>query len=126
LERLTGSDFLEIDLGTVQAVNFLSFEASQKPFDISVSYDLLDAAPVRRFIPVTLVNERKAPSVLSTSYEAKNINQWSLITQNISTSLNTMIYTRFIRFEFTRPEKGLPFPYSVEVRNLRIGRNVAP
>lgn len=126
LERLTGSDFLEIDLGSVQAVNFLSFESSQKPFKISVTYDLLDAAPERRFIPVTLANEREAPSTQSTSYEAKNINQWSLITMNIGTSLNSMIYTRFIRFQFSRPQEGLPFPYSAEVRNLRIGRNVAP
>ena len=126
LERLEGSDFLEIDLGTVQAVNFLSFESSQKPFKISVSYDLLDAAPARRFIPVTLVNEREAVSTQSTSYEAKNVNQWSLITMNVNTSLSTMIYTRFIRLEFTRPAEGLPFPYSAEVRNLRIGRNVAP
>jgi hypothetical protein len=126
LERLSGSDFLEIDFGAVQAVNFLSFEISQKPFKIAASYDLLDAAPERRFIPVTLVNEREASSTQSTSYEAKNLNQWSLITMNVSTSLGAMIYTRFIRFEFTRPEKGLTFPYSVEIRNLRIGRNVAP
>lgn len=126
LERLEGSDFLEIDFGTVQAINFITFESSQKPFKISVSYDLLDAAPERRFIPVTLLNEKEAPSTQSTSYEAKNINQWSLITMNVCTSLNSMIYTRFIRFEFARPVEGLPFPYSAEVRNLRIGRNVAP
>lgn len=126
LERLTGSDFLEIDFGMVQAINFLSFEVSQKPFNFTVSYDLLDAAPERLFIPVTLVNEREAPSIQSTSYEAKNINQWSLITMNVSSSLNAMIYSRFIRLEFTRAPEGLPFPYSVEVRNLRIGRNVAP
>jgi hypothetical protein len=126
LERLTGSDYLEIDFGTVQAINFLSFEASQKPFKIAVSYDLLDAAPARKFIPVTLVDEREAISTQSTSYEAKNVNQWSLITMNVNTSLSTMIYTRFIRLEFTRPEEGLPFPYSADIRNLRIGRNVAP
>lgn len=126
LERLEGSDFLEIDFGAVQAVNFISFESSQKPFSIAASYDLLDDAPNRKFIPVTLANEREASSTQSTSYEAKNINQWSLITMHVGTSLNAMIYTRFIRFEFTRPEKGLTFPYSAEVRNLRIGRNVAP
>lgn len=126
IERLAGSDFLEIDFGTVQAINFISFESSQKPFKISVSYDLLDAAPGRRFIPVTLINERKTTSIQSTFYEAKNVNQWSIITMNVETSLNAMIYTRFIRFEFTRPPEGLPFPYSAEVRNLRIGRNVSP
>ena len=41
-----------------------------------------------------------------------------------------MIYTRFIRLEFARIPQGQPgaltFPYSVDIRNLRIGRNVAP
>ena len=127
LERLEGTDYLEIDLGGVQAINFISFEASQKPFDISVSYDLLDALPARRFTPVSYVNERESPSVLSTFYEAKNVNQWSPISLSITNSLGSMIYSRFIRLEFARPvERGLSFPYSIEVRNLRIGRNVAP
>ena len=125
-ERLEGIDFLEIDLGTVQAVNFITFEASQKPFKIGVAYDLLDAAPDKRFIPITIQSELDAQSTLSLSYDAHNVNQWTLVTLNVSTSLETMIYTRFIRFEFARKPKGLPFPYSIEVRNLRIGRNIAP
>ncbi len=126
VERTEGTDFLEIDLGTVQAVNFIAFEASQKPFKIAVDYDLLDAPPAKRFIPVTIVSEVDAPSVLSLSYEAHKVNQWSLVTLNVTTSLNAMIYTRFLRFEFARKIPGLTFPYSIEVRNLRIGRNVAP
>jgi len=125
LERLVGTDYLEFDLGTVQAVNFITFEMSQKPFTISVDYDLLDAPPVRRFIPVTIISELDAPSVLSVRYDAKNVNQWSLVTLNVSTSLDAMIYTRFIRLEFARIEKSLSFPYSADVRNLRIGRNVS-
>lgn len=125
-ERLEGIDFLEIDFGAVQAVNFITFEASQKPFKIAVAYDLLDAAPAKRFIPVTYQSEVSTPSVLSLSYDAHNVNQWTPVTLNVSTSLDAMIYTRFIRFEFTRKPEGLTFPYSIEVRNLRIGRNVAP
>lgn len=126
LERLSGSDFLEIDFGSVQAINFITFESSQKPFSISASYDLLDDAPNRKFIPVTFLDEQEGSSTQSTSYEAKNVNQWSLITMHVSTSLGGMIYTRFIRLEFTRSIPGLTFPYSADVRNLRIGRNVAP
>jgi hypothetical protein len=87
---------------------------------------LLDAVPDRRFIPVTIISEHDAPSTLSLWYEAKNVNQWTSVVLNINTALNAMIYTRFIRLEFTRHEKGLPFAYSADVRNLRIGRNVAP
>ena len=125
-ERLEGTDYLEIDLGAVQAVNFITFEASQKPFKIAVDYDLLDDASERRFIPVTIQSELDAPSVLSLSYDAHNVNQWTLVTLNVSTSLDAMIYTRFLRFEFARKPEGLKFPYSIEVRNMRIGRNVAP
>lgn len=125
-ERLEGTDFLEIDLGAVQAVNFIVFEATQKPFKIAVAYDLLDAAPDKRFIPVTIQSEVDAPSTLSLSYDAHNVNQWTLVTLNVGTALDAMIFTRFIRFEFARKPEGLTFPYSIEVRNLRIGRNVAP
>jgi hypothetical protein len=91
-----------------------------------VDYDLLDAAPDKRFIPVTIQSEVDAPSTLSLSYDAHNVNQWTLVTLNVGTSLGAMIYTRFLRFEFARKPGGLTFPYSIEVRNLRIGRNVAP
>ena len=79
-ERLEGIDFLEIDLGTVQAVNFLTFEQSQKPFEIAVAYDLLDAAPDKRFIPMTVTSS----TTLATFYEAQNNNQWTPITPTLA------------------------------------------
>jgi hypothetical protein len=132
LERPEGEDFLEIDLGKVQGVNFIVFEATKKPHDILVSYDLLDGAPARRFVPVTYVNEREASSVLSLHYDATHENNWSLVSLNVENALGSMIFTRFIRIEFIRrpgvflEADGSFTPYSVEVRNLRIGRNVSP
>jgi len=125
-ERLEGIDFLEIDLGTVQPVNFITWEQSQKPVSVALAYDLLDANPLKRFIPMTVVSSTN----LATFYQVANKNQWTQMSANVSTSLHGMIYTRFIRFEFERVPQGekeaLPFPYSVDIRNLRIGRNVAP
>ncbi len=132
LERKEGADYLEIDLGKVQAVNFLTFEATQKPFDMSIAYDLIDNFPERRFTPVTIVSEREATSTLKLFYETANENPWRIVNFNVSTSLNQMIYTRFIRLGFTRrpgvfkEKNGELMPYSIEVRNLRIGRNVSP
>jgi hypothetical protein len=52
-ERESGAEFIEIDLGVVQAVNFLTFESIRKPYDIEISYDIYDQAPRRHFVTVT-------------------------------------------------------------------------
>lgn len=134
-ERTEGSDFLEVHLGSVQAVNFVSFEVSRKPYDIALAYDLLDDFPVeRRFFPVTYVADRQAPSVLSIGHAFESPNPWSLVQIYFTNALGGMIYTPFIRIEFTkRTGEGSPFtqidgtllPYSIEVRNLRVGRNIS-
>jgi hypothetical protein len=130
-ERASGSDFLEIDLGRVQAVNYISFEATQKPFDIIISYDLLDQAPSRLFN--TAAVNKSHNSVTTLGYTAVTLNPWQFVELNIETSRQTMIYTRYIRLGFQRrQDPSSPFinsdgtinPFSIEVRNLRIGRNV--
>lgn len=132
-ERTEGTDYLEVDLGTVQAVNFISFEASSKPYNIEVAYDLLDLSPARRFIPVTLIPPTVAPSVTSLGYAAGTINPWVTVKINCTNSLGDLIFTRFIRIAFERrlgtsspfsTKEGKLLPYGVEVRNLRIGRNI--
>jgi hypothetical protein len=134
LERTTGVDYLEIDLGTVQAVNFLYFEATSKPYTISVEYDLLDQSPSRTFYPVTLVPNATAISTVSLSYSASNTNPWTVVKIYFSNALGNQIFTRYLRIGFTKVTGGnSPFidvngnllPYSIEVQNLRIGRNVA-
>lgn len=133
-ERTEGSDFLEVDLGTVQAVNYIVFDATSKPYDISVSYDVLDQAPKRRFIPVKVANQHENPSNLSIGYNAGAFNPWARIVINFTNLLNNPIFTRFVRIRFTRRiGQNSPFtlingsflPYSVEVQNLRIGRNIS-
>src|SRR5208282_963677 len=62
VERKEGIDYLEIDLGKVQSVNFVTFEASTKPYRVDMAYDVLDDSPARHFIPVTYADERSATS----------------------------------------------------------------
>jgi hypothetical protein len=132
-ERTEGTDYLEIDLGTVQAVNFISFEASSKPYNIEVAYDLLDLAPARKFIPVTLIPQTVAQSVTALGYSAGNINPWVSVNINFTNSLGSLIFTRFIRIALERrlgkaspfvTREGALLPYGLEVRNLRVGRNI--
>lgn len=128
-EATTGVDYLEIDLGTVQAVNYIYFEATNKPYAIDVAYDSLDQPNAREFIPADI--STATPSVTLLSYSASSTNPWSTVFLPITNSLDTMIYTRYIRIGFTRTSQGEPFqvgsnllPYSIEVRNLRVGRVV--
>lgn len=132
VERTTGDDYLEIDLGSVQPVNYLYFEATRKPYDIEIDYDLLDLAPSRSWQPITL--EPDLPSTTSIGYDVSSQNPWDPCEIWFTNSLGEMIYTRFLRIKFAkRNEANSPFtnidgsflPYSIEVRNLRAARNVS-
>jgi hypothetical protein len=111
-------------------VNYLYFEATNKPYIIDVAYDTLDQSPSRNFIPTTIVAPTTGGSTLSLNYQPTQL--WSTVTINLTDSLGGMIYTRFIRIGFTKAPIGTIYSpigrqgvsYSVEVRNLRVGRNV--
>jgi hypothetical protein len=138
-ERTAGTDYIEFDLGSVQAVNFVYFEATAKPFTISVAYDVMDqtigSQPNRIFVPAQIASTVNAPSVTGLSFTASNTSIWTPVTLNLTDLQNNPLYTRFIRIGFTRNPSGPPFStvnlpvqqmaYSVEVRNARIGRNIA-
>jgi hypothetical protein len=130
-ERTTGSEYLEIDLGVVRPINYLIFEATMKPFDIEISYDVLDGAPARDFRAVT--HQPGLPSTNLLTFNAQNINPWFPVENYIAAGDGSTIYTRFLRIKFTRRnDVNSPFqnpsglqPYSIEVRNLRVGRNAS-
>lgn len=131
VERTQGDDYLEIDLGTAQAVNYIYFEATLKPYDIEVSYDLLDQAPARTWKTVKLVNG--LPSVTRLDYSVASRNPWKTVELWFTNSLDRMVYTRFIRIKLSRRiQDDSPFTnfdgsleqFSIEVKNLRVGRNV--
>lgn len=129
-ERNVGTEYLEIDLGVPQAVNYLIFEATMKPFDISISYDVLDGSPARDYRPVKFRTD--IPTTLSLSFNPQSINKWFTVENFFTGADNSLIFTRYIRLGFTRRndvnspfanDDGTISPYSIEVRNLRIGRN---
>jgi hypothetical protein len=131
-ERQEGADYLEIDLGQPCAVNYLVFEISRKPIDIEVTYDTLDQAPRRNFVGVTPIGE--FPS--SVNHFATDPNPWVNIEFGFENAIGQIPFTRFVRLKLERQSSDLqPFlydpvtqtqePWSIEVRNLRIGRNVS-
>jgi hypothetical protein len=130
-ERETGDDYLEIDLGGTKAVNYISFEATRKPYNIELDFDSLDHAAMRNFVPVQ--PNHVLPSNFTLGYSPSFTNPWEQIVINFNNSRCQMIYARFLRLKFSRrPDANSPFigpdgstrPYSIEVRNLRVGRSV--
>ncbi len=128
-QRPSGIDYLEIDLGFVQAINLVYFEATNKPYSIEVAYESLDQPLIREFTPALITDAM--PSVTRLDYTASNVNPWTAVYLPIANSLGNMIYSRYIRIGFTKTANGAPFmvgtqplAYSIEVRNLRIGRVV--
>lgn len=129
-ERASGADYIEVDLGTVQAVNYVYFEIIDKPLDINLDYDTLDLFPERQFLGVDYDND--VPSTRTIGYKPAQDNPWETAEIHFTSPNGCMIYTRFLRIKFTRRESpiftlddGTLVPFSIEVRNLRVGRNVS-
>jgi hypothetical protein len=131
VERPAGNDYIEIDLGTTQAVNYVYFEVTGKPYNITIDYDLLDLAPERAWQSVALNPD--LPSVTAIGYQSSVSNPWQRAEAWFSNAQGSMVFTRFLRIKFERRhDLGSPFvdsdgtllPYSIELRNLRVGRNV--
>lgn len=128
-ERETGDDYLEIDLGGVEAVNYITFEATRKPYTVSLDFDILDQGDERVFVPAK--PHDTLASNFTLGYSPSYITPWQQITINFTDARRSMVYTRFLRIKFARrPDVNSPFinsmgvirPSSIEVRNLRVGR----
>jgi hypothetical protein len=127
-ERTSGDDYLEIDLGSVQVVNFLAFETLRKPVELTIACDRLDQAPRRIFDDVVAASENY-PSLVGYTGDAG----WTYLEFHFGAD---PIYTRFLRVKLSRriltpvpflydEQRGVANPWSVEVKNLRVGRNVS-
>lgn len=131
-ERTDGTDYLELDLGGVRPVNYITFEASRKPFSITLDFDVMDQGTARRFVAVT--PDATLPSNWSLGFSPSFTTPWDQITINFTDARGKMVFTRFLRLGFARRnDSNSPFvgpdgtirSYSIEIRNLRVGRSVA-
>jgi hypothetical protein len=128
-EATEGTEWLEIDLGVVTAVNFIAMEVSRKPINIEIALDVLDQEEPDY---VAVVPVGAYPSSLT--YEALEQNPWHYGEYRFEDNLGRVPYTRYVRLRFER-DPTAPFltdpttneaqPWSIEVRNLRIGRSVS-
>jgi hypothetical protein len=127
-ERATGDEYLEIDLGEVKAVNYISFETTRKPVAVELDYDRLDQTPARKWEPVVHTGSTRTFS-FSPEYQSS----WTPGLLYFTNARGGLVYTRHLRLKFSRqvtndsPFKaadGTPQPSTVDVRNLRVGRNL--
>jgi len=129
-EKVSGADYLHLDLKTTQAINYLTFEATNKPYDITISYDLLDEEE-EQFEPVTFSTREGIGSSLSLGHGPTEDNPWVTCSYYFTDSLNHIIFARRLRITLTR-RPGTPYvltdgtsiPFGIEVRGLRMGRSI--
>lgn len=130
-QRTEGSDYLEIDLGSVQAINYLTFEISNKPCDIEINYDALDSGNSRTFIPV--VHDPNFNTSTTILYEPARQNPWRAVEFLFGNQQGGLVFSRYLRIKLTRRvgvgspflnENGTTAEHSLEIKNLRVGRNI--
>jgi hypothetical protein len=109
------SDSLTFEFGRLRPCNYLSFELTPKPLDLTIEYD--DGAG--NWLPV---NGKSTNSYsLSMEYIPSSVNPW----MNFEYAFD-LVTTSRLRITFTRKSTVFPlpssdpFPFSVDVRGLRI------
>jgi hypothetical protein len=136
------TEFLEIDLGSTQAINFLIFELLSTPLDIEIQYDANDVIdgssknPIKIYKDVTF--DPLYPADTQIQYDANSLNKWNILPYVFTDENGEMIFTRFIKIGFTRnasryynqstflvDSNQVAQGWSVIVKNLRAGRNVS-
>lgn len=126
-ERLSGTEYLEIDLGRSAPVNYVICELIHKPFDIDIEYDGLGVGVKRSFRSVSPLSNRSFTSSLF--YDPSLGSSWNVYQFEFGDANGDPVVTRYIRLKFTRRTSDIDtgaysFPWSINVRNLRLGRNV--
>lgn len=110
---------LIVNLGSAQAINYVSLDIGRAPIQINVAYDTMDDPNFSNFVPVTPV----APysNVIAPSTDQAH-NAWTPIGLEFTNAKKQLIFASKLRISFTRLNN---YQGSVQVRNLRIGRNVS-
>lgn len=114
----TDEEWLDLDLGEVRAVNFMSFEVLNKPFTIDVYFDTLDADD----LTIDLSEAVKSGPIRQLRLDPQRSAVWEHVMFDLSDASGSTIFTRFMRVKFTRLPSELEEPWNIEVRGLRVGR----
>jgi hypothetical protein len=140
IDSVTGltSEILEIDFGRKRSVNYLSFDVTYKPVDITVEYDewsFSDSTLERKWKAVKPINDERgtqaAPFDNAIFYvDGANVNPWFHAQFFFSDKDGLPITAQRMRITFTRRiegyvfDEGKNFNWSVDVQNLRTARYV--
>lgn len=122
-ERTEGDEYIELDLAEVRGINYLVFETTRKPVEITIEYDRLGLGNERLWVLAA------DPTILPFSPIEQN--PWNELEFHLANPKGEMIYARYVRIKFSRitdtaflTNGAIKYPWSVDVCNLRIGRNV--
>lgn len=125
-------EYVEIDLTKRRSLNYISFDIIRKPIDIEIQYDCVDLESVDqyeltpRWKKVSRIENEAFDS--SISYLSDFTNPWQHCEFYFYDADNKPLVTRRIRIKFTRRSDSWPtenfteFAWSVDVKNLRVGR----
>lgn len=132
------SEYLEIDYGRKRVCNYISFDITQKPINITIEYDAWshgDRSLGSLWIPVTPLRqfpgrEDSAFKSFISYTEGTNVNPWTHAQFFFADPLGEAITTQRFRIRFERRDAEFPRPqginpaWSIDVKNLRTARYV--
>lgn len=112
-------DWIDLDLGEVRAVNFVSFEVLNKPILIEVHFDNLDSDDGTR----NFVRAVESGPIKQLQINPQRASVWEHVMLDLFDESGSTIFTRFIRLKLVRKNsEDLKEPWNVEMRGLRVGR----
>lgn len=126
------SEILELDLSRNRTVNYLSFDVLKKPIDIKIEYDAIGLSDLsqypdeRRWVEVSPLSE-DMPYDDSVDYNT-DVNPWKNCEFYFTAPGGKTVFTRRLRITFMRrnenwpTEQTAPFPWSIDVNNVRVMR----
>ena len=124
-QGISGSEWLMVDFGEIQAINYLDFETTLKPYSTVISYDVANQSTGPVFAPVTPNLNYSYPDIMIANYNSHQ--PWETLSFYFSNGVDPVIFTRYVMIEFTRGQAPAAYGtsgWSIDIRNLRIGRIV--
>lgn len=115
----TEHEWLILRLPFVKAVNYLSFDMRRDPVQIDIEYDMRDQGDTPRWVPVKPVEPYS--NIMVPPLETSQ-NSWASLGLTFTNAKTELVWARAVRLRLTRLQN---YTGPIQMRNLRIGRNVA-